>query len=336
MILESDVRSDAASRRTTGPPIPPGPGRPTRGSTRHLGPVLASVPALDAGPLGVPILDGAGLGGRLGVALCLSGAVEVSQDGVDTVLREGQLTCVDGTRPHWLAALVPSVLVVVGAEHHRVGLPPEGTRGMTAASWSGEAGVYGLMADTVGCLAADLDRLSDTEGNALGLMILDLIGCLLAEQLRKRAVEPAGGRRLLTLKILCHVRSRLGDANLMPEHIARHFGISLRYLQVLFAELGTSPARWIRDERLSRLRDDLADAGLDHLPVSVLGEKCGIPGASQVSRLFRVTYGLTPSEYRRAREAIRESAGRSAPGAHAGPTTPVNVGERVKCGPESR
>ncbi|MBY8853236.1 hypothetical protein K7G98_35395, partial [Saccharothrix sp. MB29] len=95
-----------------------------------------------------------------------------------------------------------------------------------------------------------------TRDHALGLMIIDLIGCLFVDQLRGRAVEPTDGRQLLLLKVLCHVRGRLGDPALMPERIARHFGISLRYLQVLFAELGTSPARWIRDERLSRLRDD--------------------------------------------------------------------------------
>lgn len=303
MTLESYVRSHAAGQARVGLPLC-GAGQSVSASARSLGPVSASLVTLDAGLLCDPESGDAELPGRVSVGLCLSGAVEVRQDGVDAVVREGQLTCVDGTRPHRVVALEPCRLVVVRAEHHRIGLLPERTRGLTATAWPGDGGVHGLTADTLACLAGDLDRLTDTDGNALGLMVIDLMGCLFADQLRTRAVEPADGKQLLVLKVLCHVRGKLGDAGLVPERIARHFGISLRYLQVLFAELGTSPAKWIRDERLSRLRDDLADPGLDHLPVSALGERWGIPGASQVSRLFRAAYGLTPSEFRRERGGL--------------------------------
>ena len=33
-------------------------------------------------------------------------------------------------------------------------------------------------------------------------------------------------------------------------------------------------------------------------PIAVIGEMCGIPSRSTLARLFRNTYGMTPSEYR--------------------------------------
>ena len=81
--------------------------------------------------------------------------------------------------------------------------------------------------------------------------------------------------------------------------LARRHSISLRSLQLLFAEHGTSPARWIRDERLHRVRADLTDPRLAHLTVAMIGERWGLVDASQVSRLFRAKYGVSPSRYRK-------------------------------------
>jgi transcriptional regulator GlxA family with amidase domain len=87
--------------------------------------------------------------------------------------------------------------------------------------------------------------------------------------------------------------------------LARRHSISLRSLQMHFAEHGTSPAKWIRDERLQRIRADLTDPRLAHLTVAMIGERWGLVDASQVSRLFRAKYGVSPSQYRKNPAAAR-------------------------------
>jgi transcriptional regulator GlxA family with amidase domain len=119
------------------------------------------------------------------------------------------------------------------------------------------------------------------------------------------AGDPPLDRRMLVAGICRTARECLADSELNPAMLARRHSISLRSLQMLFAEHGTSPARWIRDERLHRVRADLTNPRLAHLTVAMIGERWGLVDASQISRLFRAKYGLSPSRYRKNPAAAR-------------------------------
>jgi AraC-like DNA-binding protein len=116
---------------------------------------------------------------------------------------------------------------------------------------------------------------------------------------------PRPDRRTLMASICRTARECLADSELNPAMLARRHSISLRSLQMLFAEHDTSPARWIRDERLHRVRADLTDPRLAHLTVAMIGERWGLVDASQVSRLFRAKFGVSPSRYRKNPAAAR-------------------------------
>jgi AraC-like DNA-binding protein len=119
------------------------------------------------------------------------------------------------------------------------------------------------------------------------------------------AGNPRLDRPTLMAAVCRTARECLADSELNPAMLARQHSISLRSLQMLFAEHGTSPARWIRDERLRRVRADLADPRLAHLTVAMIGERWGLVDASQVSRLFRAKYGVSPRQYRKNPAAAR-------------------------------
>jgi AraC-like DNA-binding protein len=137
--------------------------------------------------------------------------------------------------------------------------------------------------------------------------VVGLVTTLFAEQLHV-AGDPRLDRRTLMANICRTARECLADSELDPAMLARRHSISLRSLQMLFAEHGTSPAKWIRDERLHRIRADLTDPRLAHVTVAMIGERWGLVDASQVSRLFRAKYGVSPSRYRKNPAAARTSA----------------------------
>jgi AraC-like DNA-binding protein len=66
----------------------------------------------------------------------------------------------------------------------------------------------------------------------------------------------------------------------------------------LFAEEGTSVSTLIRGLRLDRCRRDLADPARAGETIVSIASRWGLPDPQHSSRLFRSTYGCSPTEFR--------------------------------------
>ena len=60
-----------------------------------------------------------------------------------------------------------------------------------------------------------------------------------------------------------------------------------------------SVCQWIRAARLDRCRRDLVDPALADQTILEIASRWGLTGPQHFSRLFRATYGCSPSDYRR-------------------------------------
>lgn len=236
--------------------------------------------------------------GQLYVSTPLRGQVQVHQDGHAITVRAGDLVSFDSTRPYTLISREPMCLAAARFPHKAVGLTARSTHRLTEAPWSGRTGVGALVSNTFTTLVGRLTELGGAERAPIGCAVRDLITALFAERLASD-VDPVAVRQALVLRIQAYARERLGDGSLTPTRLAREHNISLRYLQLLFADQGLSPARWLRDERLARCHQDLADKRLDYVTVAAIGARWGFGGASHMSRLFQQRYGVTPNEFRR-------------------------------------
>jgi transcriptional regulator GlxA family with amidase domain len=83
--------------------------------------------------------------------------------------------------------------------------------------------------------------------------------------------------------------------------VARDGYVSVRQLHRLFAREGLTFAGWVREQRLRRCRDDLADPRLSHLTVAEIAARWGFRSAAHFSRAFEARYAITPSRSRRGR-----------------------------------
>nr|WSY48930.1 helix-turn-helix domain-containing protein [Streptomyces sp. NBC_00886] len=159
---------------------------------------------------------------------------------------------------------------------------------------------------TVRVLAAYVRELADTgdgltggQRTELGLTAIDL----LATALRAVAGEGAGvpsGRTALLAAMQAYVRERLADPRLSPEALARRHGVSLRYTAELFAADGTSPAAFIRAERLRAAHRALTDPRYADLTVAAVAVRCGFADRTTFTRAFVRAYSRTPAELRAA------------------------------------
>jgi len=92
--------------------------------------------------------------------------------------------------------------------------------------------------------------------------------------------------------------AHLGDPGLSPHSAARASYISVRQLHRLFAHDGLSFAAWLRERRLRRCRDDLADPGLHHLAISAIAARWGYRSQVHFTRAFSARFGVTPRVFR--------------------------------------
>jgi AraC-like DNA-binding protein len=92
-----------------------------------------------------------------------------------------------------------------------------------------------------------------------------------------------------------YLREHLSEAALGPEQLQRTFNVSRSAVYRRFQPRG-GVAAFIRAERLRGCHAELIRPRTDRVPVSAIAGAFGFHNASHFSRLFRKTYGVSPSE----------------------------------------
>lgn len=99
------------------------------------------------------------------------------------------------------------------------------------------------------------------------------------------------------------IENSLSDPSLCPSRVAMAHGISTRHLHRLFKQAGMSFSEFVRQRRLERCRDDLADPGLRALPMTEIAFRWGFSDSSHFSRCFRAAFGCTARDFRAGRRS---------------------------------
>ena len=126
------------------------------------------------------------------------------------------------------------------------------------------------------------------------LAVYDLLGALFAPS------GPEQGARStdrLFARVCAVMRERFADPGFGPFDVALQTGISLRYVQKLFTERGTSCTQFLcslRLERAAQLLRRRAHLGKAQ-PLSEIAYACGYNDYSHFARHFRRRFGLSPS-----------------------------------------
>ncbi|WP_165956293.1 helix-turn-helix domain-containing protein [Streptomyces hainanensis] len=119
------------------------------------------------------------------------------------------------------------------------------------------------------------------------------------------AVNGLLGHRAQLLRMRDFVQRRLADPELSARTMAAAFGVSVRYVELVFRESGTSPARYIRRSRMEEARRSLASPRRRERPIAAIARSVGIENPTVFTRMFRQFYDLTPSAYRQSQAGDR-------------------------------
>jgi AraC-like DNA-binding protein len=170
-------------------------------------------------------------------------------------------------------------------------------------------GVYRRRGTTAGRLLLDLIRNSATEAPAstladsyMRLAVYDLVGALFAP------ADPLPSRHAENLfrRVQAVITDSFADPDFGPCEAAERAGISLRYLQKLFTQHGSTCSEFIYSLRLdhaARLLNRRATL-IEGQPLSEIAYACGFRDYTHFARKFRQRFGHAPGAHS-ARDASR-------------------------------
>jgi AraC-like DNA-binding protein len=232
------------------------------------------------------------------LALHISGAAHAAQDDRQVSLGPGDLALFDSARPYTIAFQGAGTFEHVIYQIPRASLDNRWQASKaTAIPVPATSSAGRLVAPYLHALALAAGP-GDLPAQAFIDAGLDLaVGAL-------RATTGAAGhldirRRAFLAELKRYALARLGDPALSPEAAARASYISVRQLHRLFAQEGATFGAWIREQRLRRCRDDLADPQFGRQLISDIAFRWGFRSAEHFSRAFRARYGITPAQFRR-------------------------------------
>jgi AraC-like DNA-binding protein len=152
---------------------------------------------------------------------------------------------------------------------------------------------------------AGLPELSRAQAASLASPTIDLLRALLATAGGDEALGRQPLSQTLGMRIMLHLRTHAGDAELNADRLAAHFGISKRYLYTVLARMDIQLGEWIRTERLNRAARELANPANALVSIAAVARMSGFSDHSTFSRAFKRQYGHTPSDWRLLTEADR-------------------------------
>ncbi|GAB2515116.1 AraC-like ligand-binding domain-containing protein [Nocardiopsis aegyptia] len=228
-----------------------------------------------------------------------SGRAGVGQGGRQCLLSPGDLVVYETAHPYELPFWEPYDTVVVGVPSSRFGAHADVLRRRVAMPVRADGGLRGIVSAMFRGMASGGvgDGASGAAQHHLASALVSLVCAAFSDTVPSDDEDPMG-------RVRAYCLANLGDPGLSVESVAAAHGMSTRYLYKLCRAGGFTLARWVRSERLARIRRDLADPVLAERPTAVIAARWGVLDTGHLGRMLRAEFGVTARE-------IRAGAGRA-------------------------
>lgn len=221
--------------------------------------------------------------------LVLEGRVDLEQDHRRTSAWAGDIFIYDQTMPfqldfhrsHLILVNIPRTLLV-----SRV----PGVRRLTAQRLVG-ASKMGALAGSLVRQMSDFDVHQSAVADRLAISAVDIFATALDAELGGDDELQQERHRLLPA-VKSYILAHLHEPGLDLESIARAQNMATRTLNRVFASEGTTPIRWLWQQRLAASHKVLAEGRVGSVTDAALA--CGFTDISHFSRAFKREFGCPP------------------------------------------
>lgn len=232
------------------------------------------------------------------VSLQLEGVGAVAQDGRTALMRPGDIAIYDTSRPYTLEFPDRMRCVVMAFPQEKFDVPASLIRRITAVRLPGDDGVGALLSPFLRHLGESLGEWSGVTGLRILRASLDLLTALVYAQLAEQHDHWGESGRAEMRAFRVYIDDHLGDPQLSASTVAKAHYISVRYLQYLFSEEGTTVSEYIRSRRMEHCAIDLSDPAQADLSVQQIAHRWGFADASHFSKVFKRRFGSSPRQFR--------------------------------------
>ncbi len=239
------------------------------------------------------------------LVLQLEGVSLHRQLGRTARLSAGDFTICSTMRPYEISLSAPGRCLVIGIPDGVIRRHLSCLQDVVAIRMPGDNGMSGVLSNFIKSFWTCRTEAADpTVGLRLSYTLLDLIAAAYAPSSQAHQGESslALAHRV---RIIAYIEAHLRDPGLNPTTVAQACKITARYLHHLFASESETVTQFIQRRRLEECARALIAAPVRPRLVTEIALDHGFNSLTHFGRVFRNQYGLTPSEYRRAANAIR-------------------------------
>ncbi|MFS8056575.1 helix-turn-helix domain-containing protein [Rhizobium sp. BR 317] len=228
------------------------------------------------------------------------GSALLAQSGLHAPVSQNALVIYDPRRPYMLTNNTPVRQLLLQLPRHA--LPHAAVERLTRpfTAHAERDGMCRILLSLMDSTMHEIDHLDEARRSSVGQTMVDLVRTMMAADLQpaRPVVNPLD---LLLQRIKDFIDIHLARPDLSVTMIARHMGCSVRYVYRAFEVECLTPSDYIWDLRLQRAAEQLRDAGGYAGEISGIAFALGFSSSAHFSRAFRHRYGVSPSQWRKAR-----------------------------------
>lgn len=247
------------------------------------------------------------------------GAVDIRQAGSSFVLRPGRGSLYYANDPYELHCDVTSRQFWIELPRQAFDRRFDAGRPPMLKHFDLHRGLGRIAADFCATLSRESASLDPPTRARLGEEFMDILALALDSEPDNQSQSERSVQRARLHSVKAYIEANLGDPELTPATIAKHNGISPRYLHYLFRQQDMTVSDWLRSRRLERCRDLLMSPQHTAKSITEIAFSLGFSSSSHFSNLFRKNFNLRPSDVRVEATSERRNAQRcDAPGSASG------------------
>jgi AraC-like DNA-binding protein len=221
-------------------------------------------------------------------------------------LRAGDVQILDLSQSNVTrAAASGTVAIVVPREVLDQAIPEPGD--LHGLILRANSGMGGLLGDYMKSLVARAAAITLGEAPLVAQATTDMIAACFKSTAETAERARDAIEKTMRQRIQRHVAANLDSPALQAEALSAHFRISRSQLYRLFEPLG-GVAHYIQEQRLARACAELGNPAHDHRRIYEIAYALGFSSEAHFSRVFRSTFGLSPSDVRARAQATRVDA----------------------------
>ncbi len=211
-----------------------------------------------------------------------------------------------------------TIAIVVSRDALHQALPKAAAGALHGLILRGDRGTGSLLADYMRSLMRRADTMNVSEASAVAEATTGMIAACVRPTVETLVQARASLDRTMLERIQRHIAANLHAPGLHADALCALFRISRSNLYRLFESLG-GVATYIQERRLIRAHAALSDPAQHHRRIYEIAFGLGFTSEAHFSRLFRSTFGRSPSDVRiRAQEVFSRMTRSEALGDDAG------------------